>query len=90
MEQMIVECPACGSTNINNKTLKRKVQAPFGKEVERDDLIIHCNDCNEDYNQSEISDIKYLEAFSSSTKSSIPAIIDYISHLGYSFTELER
>lgn len=89
MSQNILKCPACGSTSIDEKTEKRKVQAPFGQEIEIEESIIYCHSCNDEYKMDD-SDKKYVNALTQSTKSSISSIIEYITNLGYSFTEIER
>jgi hypothetical protein len=89
MNQNITKCPACNSTKINIKKEKRNVKAPFGQLIEIEEAIIHCNDCDDDY-KADDSDNLYSKTLAVSTKSSISSIIEYISNLGYSFTELER
>jgi hypothetical protein len=82
-------CPACNSVKIKVDEYNRRINAPFGPEIEIKEKAIHCFECNENYPEHSAKN-DYLIAYKNSAKGSVRSILDYLYSQKFSFSDIER
>lgn len=85
-----ISCPACGSfdyeliKNINSE------QAPFGPQIEEEEITYKCNICDSDFDYYDVIEQQKESALEISKKISIEKMLDFLSKKGYSLAAIER
>lgn len=90
MSSKITACPACDGTSLRRKEIEETMQVPYGPETKRKQVVIVCNDCGIDIDDSEVNDEVTEKALEVSRRESITRMLDDLAGMGYSLAGLER
>jgi DNA-directed RNA polymerase subunit RPC12/RpoP len=85
-----IECPVCGSKDIQSENIEEKTLLPFGQSFTFTKPMYTCNECGEEGEFTEEGDENYLKALEVAKRESLGTIVEGLNSNGYSLAYMER
>lgn len=85
-----IQCPACGSYNVDPFDKEGIAQAVFGPVVSFKETLVKCKDCGSSFANENDGQSPYTTALEQSKKESVTSILGSLSQLGCNYAAMER
>jgi hypothetical protein len=89
-ESTAIECPVCGSKEIETSSRVRQYTPPFGKDVSFAVTVNTCLGCGEDGDFARINEESVKKAVQAADQQSLQVMLDWLSEADISMAYMER
>lgn len=89
-EESKIECPVCGSSQVDVLAGQSTIQAPYGPHVAYADNVWHCKTCGTDVDHSRVFENSDKLALEKSVTESIEKMIASLGDEGFTLAYMER